>query len=66
MDTPNIMQVVDLGLVLVVLGQGFYIYRLQQYLGQEIDRLDMNTYIHNEVLRNIAEALEDDDSDTIH
>ena len=66
MDTSTIMQVVDLGLVLIVLGQGFYIYRLQQYLEQEIDRLDMNTYIHNLALQNIMEALEDDDSDTMH
>ena len=66
MNTSTIMQVVDLGLVLIVLGQGFYIYRLQQYLEQEIDRLDMNTYIHNLALQNIMEALEDDDSDTMH
>lgn len=66
MDTSTIMQVVDLGLVLIVLGQGFYIYRLQQYLEQQIDRIDMNTYIHNLALQNIMEALEDDDSDTLH
>lgn len=66
MDTPTIMRMVDLGLVLIVLGQGYYICRLQQYLEQEIDRLDMNTHIHNEVLKNIAEALDDDDSDAMH
>ena len=66
MDTITIMQVVDLGLVLIVLGQGFYIYRLQQYLRQEVDRLDMNTYIHNLALQSLMEAIEDDDSEAMH